>query len=75
MVGVALGRFTGFEGYEDRGWTLLDVLHDHLAPLGVPVLGGLAIGHGGDQWTVPLGTRAVVDADAGTLTVGSPSQR
>lgn len=69
IAGVALGRFPGFEGYEDRGWTVLDVLTERLTTLGVPVLGGLEIGHGDDPLPVPLGTRAVLDAAAGTLTV------
>ena len=37
--------------------------------LGIPVLGGLPVGHGGQHVAVPLGTHAVLDADAGTLTV------
>lgn len=37
--------------------------------LGVPVLGGLRIGHGKGQLTVPLGARATIDTSAGTLTV------
>jgi muramoyltetrapeptide carboxypeptidase len=74
LAGVALGMFTGFDDYEDRGWTLLEVLDDHLDRLGVPVLGGLPIGHGRtDQVCVPLGADAVLDADAGTLTVASPA--
>lgn len=64
--GVALGRFTGFDGYADRGWTLLDVLRDQLTPLGVPVLGGLPVGDG--PGAVRLGTAATLDADTGTLT-------
>ena len=77
VAGVALGLFTEFDGYEDRGWELLDVLHDRLGGLGVPVLGGLELGHGGvgadggpDQAAVTLGPVATLDADAGTLTVG-----
>ena len=42
---------------------------EHLGALGVPVLGGLPIGHGRDQLTVPLGVPATLDVDAGTLTV------
>jgi muramoyltetrapeptide carboxypeptidase len=75
--GVALGLFTGFDGYTDRGWDLLDVLRDRLGPLGVPVLGGLMAGHGGvgvdggpDQDAVAIGAPAVLDTAAGTLTVG-----
>jgi muramoyltetrapeptide carboxypeptidase len=33
------------------------------------VLGGLPVGHGADQLTVPVGVPATLDVDAGTLTV------
>jgi muramoyltetrapeptide carboxypeptidase len=77
LAGVALGLFTGFDDYEDRGWTLVDVLKDHLEPLGIPVLGGLNIGHNGigvdglpDQTCVKLGAPATIDTAAGQLTSG-----
>lgn len=63
--GVALGQFTGFEDYVDRGWTVVDVLQDRLATLNVPVLGGLPIGPGD---AVPVGM-ATIDTAAGTLTL------
>jgi muramoyltetrapeptide carboxypeptidase len=67
LAGVALGQFTNCAD----GWsTTVDaVLTEHLGVLGVPVLGGLPIGHGRDQLTVPLGVPATLDAAAGTLTV------
>ena len=49
----------------------IDVLRDRLTCLGVPVLGGLPIGHGKDPVALPIGTIATLDADAGTLTVES----
>jgi muramoyltetrapeptide carboxypeptidase len=74
VAGIALGSFQGFAGYADRGWTILDVLHDRLGSLGVPVLGGIFAGHelagadgGPDQSALPLGTMAVLDADQGSL--------
>ena len=67
--GVAVGRFAGFDGYADRGWTLRDVLFDRLGGLGVPVLGGLPVGPG--ERAVPIGARANLDADAGVLTVAA----
>jgi muramoyltetrapeptide carboxypeptidase len=77
IVGVALGLITGFEDYVDRDWNLLDVLHDQLGSLGVPVLGGLKLGHGGigvdgepDQFAATIGATATLDANLGTLTVG-----
>jgi muramoyltetrapeptide carboxypeptidase len=70
LRGIVLGRFPGFEDYADREWTLLDVLRDRLEILGVPVIGGIDVGHGDDPLSVPLGPIAELDADAGTLTVG-----
>jgi muramoyltetrapeptide carboxypeptidase len=73
--GVALGLFEDFPDLTDRGWRLVDVLQDRLGGLGVPVLGGLLVGHGGlgddgapDQFAVPLGTTATLDTTTGTLT-------
>ncbi|MBM2615519.1 hypothetical protein JIG36_08065 [Actinoplanes sp. LDG1-06] len=70
--GIAVGRFPGYEGYADRGWTLLDVLRDQLSPLGVPVLGGLPLGPGEGAQPVWLGCPTVLDATAGTLRQASP---
>ncbi|MFD2470870.1 S66 peptidase family protein [Amycolatopsis silviterrae] len=70
LRGVALGRFPGFEDYTDRDWTVLDVLRDRLGVLGVPVVGGIDVGHGYAPLSVPLGPEAELDAEAGTLRVG-----
>ena len=50
------------------------VLAEQLGALGVPVLGGLPIGHGTYQVAVRLGVPAVLDTDAGTLTVQPAAQ-
>lgn len=71
LAGVALGTFGEFETARAEGWGLADVLRDRFALLGVPVLGGLPVGHGRDPATVPLGTEATMDPSAGTLTVGA----
>ncbi|WP_348981178.1 LD-carboxypeptidase [Azospirillum sp. TSH100] len=65
--GIAVGQFVGFN--ESQGWSVVDVLRDRLFPLGVPILGGLPLGHGPDAVAIPVGTKAVLDADQGTLTV------
>lgn len=74
IQGIALGRFPGFEDYTDRGWNLIDVLRDQLTPLGVPILGGLELGHGPDPHAVPLGTVAELDTDSGSLTLAPPAR-
>jgi muramoyltetrapeptide carboxypeptidase len=71
LRGIALGTFGEFETTTASRTTLADVLRDWLAPLKVPVLGGLPIGHGRNPASVPLGTTATIDVTAGTLTVSS----
>jgi muramoyltetrapeptide carboxypeptidase len=67
LAGVAVGQFT--ECADEWPTSIVDVLLDHLGALGVPVLGGLPVGHGQDQLTVPVGVPATLDVAAGTLTV------
>ncbi|WP_369394627.1 LD-carboxypeptidase [Streptomyces sp. CG1] len=72
LHGVALGQFLGFDqSAADPApgeWGIVDVLRDRLAHLGVPVLGGLPVGHGVHPPTIPLGTEATIDTTTGTLT-------
>lgn len=69
--GIAVGQYVncGPDAVASGDWTVIDVLRDRLARLGVPILGGLPIGHGEHPVAVPVGTTATLDADAGTLTV------
>lgn len=68
LAGIAVGQFTDcFKPI--GGFTLVDLLRDHMAPLGVPILGGLPLGHGADPCCTPVGTLARLDADARRLTV------
>ena len=69
VKGVAVGQFTNCA--DDWTTSIVDVLDEHLGRLGVPVLGGLPIGHGRDQLTVPVGVPATLDVAAGTLTTES----
>lgn len=68
IAGVAVGQFTNAPVTAGQ-WTAAQAVRDRLGGLGVPVLGGLRIGHGNGQLTVPLGTRATIDTSTGTLTV------
>jgi muramoyltetrapeptide carboxypeptidase len=71
LAGVAVGQFVGCAHHHPAKArpTVSDVLAEELGPLGVPVLGGLPIGHGAEQVAVGLGVPAVLDADAGTLSI------
>jgi len=50
-----------------------EVVRERLAPLGVPIAIGFPFGHVDDNWTLPIGVAARLDADAGTLEVLEPA--
>ncbi len=68
-LAVLLGDFTG--GAEPA--EVREMAVERLAPLGVPVLAGAAVGHGPRNLAVPLGVPAVVDVGHGTLTLSYPA--
>ena len=68
LAGVAVGRFTQLQRHMSDGALGFDeVLTTYFEPLGVPVAFGFPVGHIDDQWTLPLGVRARLDAGAGEL--------
>jgi muramoyltetrapeptide carboxypeptidase len=73
LAGVAIGQFSepGNGGAKIKP---ADVLIERLGDLGIPVLGGLSIGHGDANVAVSLGTHARLDADSGTLTVAAAAR-
>lgn len=66
VAGIALGQFTDIN--PSGSWTIVDLLRQHLEPLGVPILGGLPLGHGETAESFPLGYLTRLDGAAGTLT-------
>jgi muramoyltetrapeptide carboxypeptidase len=70
LAGIALGVFEGCNPPAGRpSQTVQDVLKDRLGDLGVPVIYGLSFGHIRDQFTLPLGVEAELDAEKATLTL------
>ncbi|MFV2083118.1 S66 peptidase family protein [Micromonospora sp. LOL_021] len=67
LAGVAVGQFT--DCADRHGVDVAQVLAERLGDLGVPVLGGLPLGHGQTPRAVGLGVPAALDPAAGTLTV------
>jgi len=68
--GVVLGSWTHCEPEDpQRSLTLLQVFTDIIAPAGKPVLMDFPAGHCLPTLSLPLGVEAVLDADAGTLTI------
>jgi muramoyltetrapeptide carboxypeptidase len=68
--GIVFGAFTDMPGEPGENVRALDALFDEIArDLRVPAFANAPIGHIDDQWTVPLGAMAEMDAETGTLTV------
>jgi muramoyltetrapeptide carboxypeptidase len=69
-TGIAFGQFTEIPAADGDGTRPIETLLREVADLaGVPCVAGVPVGHVGDQWTLPLGAMAELDADAATLTV------
>lgn len=74
LAGVVIGRFTEMRRFDGDGALGFDeVLAGYFEPLGIPVAYGFPVGHIEAQWTLPLGIRARLDADAGELELLEPA--
>lgn len=70
LAGVAVGQFTDLtRSAADGALGLDEVLATYFGPLGVPVAAGFPIGHIDDQWTLPVGVEAELDATHGRLSL------
>ena len=75
VAGVVFGQCTDCVARNSSsigGFTLSEVLAQHLAPLGVPAFQGALFGHIPDQFSIPVGVRAEIDAAAGTIRMLEP---
>lgn len=72
-VGIAFGHCTACpeECEEDGRRTLAAVVSEIADALQVPAVLGIPVGHIDDQWTIPLGATATLDADHPSLVVGA----
>ena len=68
LSGIVLGKFTDSE-YSGNTLSMEQVFRERFEPLELPTLRGLMIGHVEDKTVVPIGARARLDADQGTLTL------
>jgi muramoyltetrapeptide carboxypeptidase len=71
VAGVIVGQFSDMKRGAGEGGALGfdEVLTTYLAPLGVPVAYGFPFGHVDDQWTLPIGALARLDAAIGELDI------
>jgi muramoyltetrapeptide carboxypeptidase len=78
VSGVVVGDMHKSEHWrEEETWlrsrSMEDVFERHLAPLAVPILFNLPLGHGSHLCTLPLGVTATIDADARSLVLEEPA--
>jgi muramoyltetrapeptide carboxypeptidase len=77
LAGVVVGELFECDWRKERPEaprtrSIEDVLERCLAPLGVPTLYKLPLGHGKHLASIPFGVQATLDADAQTLTIVQP---
>jgi muramoyltetrapeptide carboxypeptidase len=75
VAGVVFGQCSNCRnpGPSYGGFTLSEVLKQHLEPLGVPAFQGALFGHVANQFSLPVGIRAEIDATAGTIRILEPA--
>ena len=70
VAGIVFGQVTGIpDEPANAERPLRRALAEAAERRGVPCLSDFAVGHIDDQLTIPLGATAMLDADAGTLTI------
>lgn len=70
LSGLILGNFRKCIPEEpERSFTLEEVFEQHFSNVQFPVFYGAQIGHIRNKFTVPLGIKVEIDADAGTITM------
>jgi len=74
-AGIVIGEMTGTDERSDEKigrWPWREIIADRIAPLGIPAIVNFPFGHMKTMLSLPLGVRARLDADSGTLTYLEP---
>jgi muramoyltetrapeptide carboxypeptidase len=70
IAGLIVGQFTDMKrGTADGALGFEEVLEHYVGPLGIPAAFGFPIGHVDEQWTLPIGVRARLDAGGGEVEI------
>lgn len=69
--GIVFGIMKGCEKSEEskapNSFTLREVIEERIKPLNIPSVYGLSFGHLGNNFTIPIGIKAKLDADKQTI--------
>jgi len=74
VAGIVFGRCSDC-GVKGPSFSLEEILRDRFGSLPVPAISGLSFGHIEQKLVLPIGARATLDADAGTLKIDEPAVR
>lgn len=72
ISGFIFGQCTNCEPDNDRGFTMKEVIQQHIMPLEIPAVLGMDIGHDANNITIPVGVKASLNADLGVLSLLEP---
>ncbi|MDB5672440.1 MAG: LD-carboxypeptidase [Alphaproteobacteria bacterium] len=74
VAGIVFGQCTRCASTAPAysGFTVAQLLDQHLAPLGVPAFQGANVGHVANQFCLPIGARVEIDAAAATIRILDP---
>ncbi|QHG14710.1 LD-carboxypeptidase [Nostoc sp. ATCC 53789] len=67
IAGFIFGQCTKCSLGDEPSFTLMQVLQQHLLPLGIPAWYGSMIGHIKDKFTLPIGLEVEIDAELGII--------
>ena len=70
-AGIVVGEMTGTDDKPDKsigGKPWRAIVEERLKPLGVPAIINYPFGHAKNMLSLPMGVKALLDADKGTLT-------
>ncbi|WP_242046145.1 MULTISPECIES: S66 peptidase family protein [Calothrix] len=73
IAGLIFGQCTNCSLGDEPNFTLMQVLQDHIGPLGIPAWYGAAIGHIPDKFTLPVGVNVEINANVGTIEMLEPA--
>jgi muramoyltetrapeptide carboxypeptidase len=67
ISGFIFGQCTDCKPDGSRGFTMKEVIQQHILPLEIPAVIGMDIVHDPDNFTIPVGVKASLDANKGVL--------
>lgn len=69
ITGFVFGDCTDCPRPRPDHFTLEEILRQHIEPLEIPAVMGMSISHGDDNFTIPIGVNAQLDAESGVISL------